>query len=417
MVYRCFWDIYIHVHLTEFLAHKIVQYVNRGAHDTEHCSLESVLLLVHELVANYDSLCYLLDVMLEIWLWRGRLYITRNVSFWFPLHSIVTFAATLACVERPDLLVPIILYFISYILLVVNFHMSRHPNPWKRCISSLQLNLIVLLGNNIQIPSLIKAYQGEVSVLNDDKIKLLRRARMKRFLARILSLTQEVSPVYHDLCRFSEDMDQEAMEHSMIRLLENRYMLPHILLRWACGVTRSFRNFVTWKEPYATHRFVQDMSLLATFWIVFRLNVVFQWILRILIFALLGPLMKLTDIYFFEPWYPPHEELVLPNAYPRKEPLGNFPDNYFTKGVLANVVMNMRQRARLREEKAHALRDLHACLYGEYTESVQSQRDDTVSIPRFDSEALCISEAESITELADHNPMKEWDGPTSFPLG
>lgn len=69
----------------------ILGYTIRGAAYMEKPSVSSVAILANEITSYTDSLCFTLDVWLEIFLWRGRLAITDTWSVWFPLRSILFF--------------------------------------------------------------------------------------------------------------------------------------------------------------------------------------------------------------------------------------------------------------------------------------------------------------------------------------
>lgn len=60
--------------------------VARGAIDMEKSSETSAKLYASELLSYSKSICYCLDVMFEVILWRGRVQLTTRRTVYFPIH-------------------------------------------------------------------------------------------------------------------------------------------------------------------------------------------------------------------------------------------------------------------------------------------------------------------------------------------
>lgn len=105
-------------------------------------TVESVKLYVSELVSYWSKYCYLLDVIMEIILWRGVCNIKlfgKDFSIWFPINSLVFFLAIYFALDRPELIPSMVLYAIAYAFLMNNYHLSSHPSPWVRVRSFRQI--------------------------------------------------------------------------------------------------------------------------------------------------------------------------------------------------------------------------------------------------------------------------------------
>ena len=98
-------------------------------------TVTSVKLYANELLDYWKKYCYLFDVAAGILLWRGRANVSLfgwSCSVWFPIHSVVLFAAVVVGLEFPRFLPSVIFYLLAYCLLAVNYYACNHPSPWRR---------------------------------------------------------------------------------------------------------------------------------------------------------------------------------------------------------------------------------------------------------------------------------------------
>jgi hypothetical protein len=163
-------------------SHHVLRYVTRGAIDMEQPTVDAVKLYFSELVSYWQNYCYVLDILMEIILWRGRLRVSATRTLWFPIHSLLLFAAVALVLERPGLAMPTCLYFIAWILLSVNYHASRHPYPWQRVKKSEEINMMALLGRSSTQPEKIEPGQGVQEKLKIERLDELKARRMVRYI-------------------------------------------------------------------------------------------------------------------------------------------------------------------------------------------------------------------------------------------
>jgi hypothetical protein len=222
-------------------AHGVLHYLTRGAVDMEKVNLDSVKLYANELVAYWKHYCIFLDVMMGIFLWRGRLQVSKTRSIWFPLHSMVLLFAVALAFERPLLIPPIFFYGIAWIMLSINYHASRHPNPWMCVKSSERTTMVVLLGRSLHPPIVIDPNQGVEDGIKLSKLDLLKAERISVWVQEFMRFSVEVFGIYS---KTSETSVKIATEEANWSLLAGRLQYIHALLKNLCTYIRMFLGII-----------------------------------------------------------------------------------------------------------------------------------------------------------------------------
>lgn len=350
-------------------AYAVLHYMTHGAVDMEKVNLDSVKLYANELVAYWKNYCYFLDVMIGIFLWRGRLKVSKNRSIWFPLHSTALFFTVALAFERPQLIPPIFFYGITWIMLSINYHASRHPNPWKRVKSSEGNTMIVLLGRSLHPPIEIEPSQGVEEGNKLDKLDLLKAERISTLVQEFMGFSLEVYGIYS---KTSETSVKIATEEANWSLLAGRLLYVHMLLKIVCQYIRMFRGIINWNGYYA-HSLTMNCIILGTVWVIFSVGRITSWVFRLIIWTMLGPWMKLMDIYWVHHFYKTREELLqdIDNGVVNTEPL--IPD--FDAWLASDMFIKMGHSGRIVTEDQYKLKDMREKVFGKYCET----------IPKFDS--------------------------------
>lgn len=155
---------------------KVLRYTCRGAINMDDPTMKTTTMWFNELYSYGTVYFYIIDVIFNILLWRGRATIC-GISIWFPLRSIVTFVFAIAAIERPRHIPALFFYGLGWILLTMNYHWSRHPNPWQRCKSLGEMSNTMLFGNVLDKEVKIQPFEGveETKKLEDlDALKAQR---------------------------------------------------------------------------------------------------------------------------------------------------------------------------------------------------------------------------------------------------
>ena len=353
-------------------SYQVLRYITRGAVDMEKASIDSVQLYANELLSSWKNFCYLLDVLMEVWLWRGRLQVTKNRSIWFPVDSFVLLVAVAMLVERPSLVLPITLYGIAWALLSVNYRASRHPYPWKRVKKSEEINMMALLGRSRLRSEKIEAGQGLKEGMEVDRLDELKAERMAALIQAVL---RAASIVYGTYSKTNESSIVMATQTKNWSFLENRLHHLHMILKLLCMKFRLVRNFINWKS-YSTDAFTTNCIMIATLWLIFPVNTLAHWILRILTWTLLGPWLKLVDIFWVHSWYETDDELM---ERVRSGDVSNhvLPDLHAV--LESETLAKMGHSGRIVAENAYKLKDMREKVYGYYSETIPKK--DTSRFP------------------------------------
>lgn len=391
-------------------SYHVLKYVTRGMVDMEKPSLTTVKLYLKEFLGNWKHVCFGLDVLFEVLLWRGRLYITPNFSIWFPIQSIALASAVILSIEYPNKVGPIIFYGIAWIMLSINFHASRHPYPWKRVKSSEQRNMVVLLGGSIQIPVQIKPHQGVEAGKKVEKLDNIKADRMSALITSFSSFAVKTISIYNKASTSTLKMATEEKNWGLnwgMSLFNDRFHYPHMILKEMCNFSRMLRNLMNWKGFYA-HKVTMDCLLLATLWLVLPVNKIVLWFLRIMAWTLLGPWMKLVDIFFIHSWYKTREELLaLIDLGAEIEP--QLPD--FEAILESDMFAKMGHSGRIVAEESYKLKDMREHIFGHYSETTPMLDTWDACVPLPESFAYpSKNHSGSANEVYQHIPGQQLGG-------
>jgi C2 domain len=367
----------------------VLCYTTHGAGYMSKASLQSVKLLANEIMSIQTDICFAIDVLIEIWLWRGRWQVTKTMSIWFPLQSIAVFAAAVIMLERPDLKVPIQLFAIAWILISINFHGSRHPNPWLRVPSIRDRVSLMIFGRR----SVFSLSQAQVSRIDPNegvregilqqKLDAAKAARISDLFGAMLAFALKVYRIY---CKTGNTAVNMSTEHHNWSLLSGKLTSIHSFLSLLCQYIRRGRSFVTGNSAY-TATFTTNCILLATVWLLFPVPLLLHWLLRILTWALLGPWMKLIDLQFFQSWFATKDVLLDRIQNGTVDDYAQVPgfDCVFDDQLFRKLI----HAGRVKVEDLHKLRDMRELLFGSYSEVIPYADDSRYpSVPLPQSSAV-----------------------------
>ena len=384
----------------------ILKYLTRGMVDMEQPSLDSVKLYAKELLSNKAFVMYALDVMMEIYLWRGRLYLTPSLSIWFPMHSIAVFVAAAVVVEKPHFALPVMLYSIAWLMLWINFHASRNPYPWKRVLPSSRRNMVVLFGKSIHPPVRIRANQGIVAGNELEKLDSMKAERMATLISTTLSFVSKVSSVYSKTKLTSINLSTTGQSWGIFSFFNDQFYYPHMILKMMCQNIRMFRNFMNWKSFY-THKVAMDCLLFGTLWFVLPVNMLLKWVFRILLWTLLGPWIKLLDVFFVKNWYLTRDQM-LEKIEKNEEVPPQVPD--FEWVMESDWFFKLGKSGRIVAEKGHKLIAMREHRFGKYSEEIPKVELEEASIPLPASFAYPVRESELTCRKWNYAPGQTLTG-------
>jgi hypothetical protein len=137
---------------------------------------------------------------------------------------------------------------------------------------------------------------------------------------------------------------------------------------------------INWQGYYA-NKFTSTLLFAGTLYLLPPVHLATWWVIRIIAWVLLGPWMKLLDVYAVHKWYKTADELVK-IVHSGKEPEPDLPD--FEELLESEVFLNMSKSGRVIGENAVKLKHMREHIFGQYSEvnpAVDSSRFPSVPLP------------------------------------
>lgn len=392
-------------------AYHVLKYLCKGEVNLEKASIKSIKLYANELSSYYGVLLLIIDQLISIFLWRNRLtvsfrrpnWILQDVrpeiklrelvkekisstekylrfSFWFPIHSIFLFKASITVVENPYYLPGVTFLAMSWIMLSIGFATSHSPSPWVRCKTISEITSVLIFGQQLPLPVKINENDGVDTTREIDKLTEARKERIDAFLRGCKEALTTFQKKYFKT-NFRESLETEEKN---FWLYEKSLYYVHIFLRQYCLNLRVVKNIVTWRSSSKAYVTTIACFILGVLLIVLPWGKVIFWICRIAVWGLFGPWMKLFDIYFIMPNY---KTILEASEEDIKEPFN------VERLFQTPEMMKLAQIARIASEDALKLKTMRQYLYGKYSVVVPDYDSSRFpSIPLPDSTARTFKE-------------------------
>uniref|UniRef100_A0A7S0KZP6 Uncharacterized protein n=1 Tax=Asterionellopsis glacialis TaxID=33640 RepID=A0A7S0KZP6_9STRA len=352
----------------------------------EKACLRTTKIQANEIKSYGTSICYAIDVLLGVLLWRGRANVSIPLSsivlnIWFPIHSVALFLAAILAIEFPTLTPTILLYSLAWTMATINYHGSVYPNPWKRCKSMHQENLIMILGHSQRGPIFIKPGEGIAEGEALDKLDAVKAERVQVFLRDLMSVGLKARRMYSKSNMQNISLETGDISGSTIieKMVGSYLNYLHLMLYYMCTYLRMFRNLIT-SNSSSSHRFTMYLIFAGTFWLVMPMEAIILWSARAFAWTFLGPWMKLVDIWYVHQYYRTTEEL-------KEDPV--FRGTNLETLFASSKFQEMAKSVRIAAEDARKLKDMREHRFGKWSEVIP-----TVDMSRFPSVPSDASTAE-----------------------
>lgn len=293
----------------------IIQTVE-GDIDTRRYDLGTIHSFCDELLSYLTMYYALEDAFKSLLLWRGKSvlnlpvpsYSTRSIKWIdvdFPLHSFVAFICTISLVENPNLLPSFCFGCIGWLLLATCERRTANPNPWMRSKSFQHYLSALILGKSLMGAESIKAHENVNSINQAESMwdKRVREAE-ERAKKRADDYAKEQEQYLKDLDEIgdaNEDLTTCGKAGGLSLPNPTRaYLFPiQQYLGVACNWLRIFKNILSWEESYISF-WIAAMSFMLS-GVVFFIpwGFLLKWTLRIIVWVVFGPWMKLADKFYF----------------------------------------------------------------------------------------------------------------------
>jgi len=332
---------------------------------------------INELLLHPKIIIFIIRALFCIILWRGHfrisIYIPRisnyykisvkSTDIYLPLHSIAAFIAGITLVEYPYLIIAYSSLTITWLMIAtMEFRNKRTPSLWYHCRTFRDFLTVLIRGQSSKSPS-IEPNQNtnECNEFTEQMQKKLNQVEeeFQFFLNMYKELVEEEYEEIQDL-----DLDKgivmkerQAITSYMNPLKPTLYPVQ-LLLREKCTLFRRIENIVTWRESHISFwvTFCSFTFSLCSFFI----PKILLWTARILSWLLLGPWMKLVDLYLIR-------------EYGTSLDFKGFMKGFFLSQKKA--MATRLKRKRIIKENNEKLINMRKSLFGEYT----------ILVPTFDT--------------------------------
>ena len=324
-----------HVNTRRSKTFKVVRYTCFGEYDNEEqFSWPVTKTYIFELLEYWRNLkFYLGECFWSLVFWRDDQVQVGSVRL--PIHSALLFITGSILVERPSMIVPFSLLFISWILLAAMIHRLENPSPWKACTSFLDYLEILATGKAPQFKKdwILPCEYLKVAEEYEEKLKK-RREEYQNDLDTRWAREEKLMTIGN------ENIHTEVANQLIpVELLEKLGRYQGIL-GGICIKLRVVKSVITWEDSIVS--FWISVACLASGLVTLILpwGFLLPWIGRIIVWGFLGPHMRFVDIYL---------------------------KTMSEKDVKALEAFREQSReARIRREEARKLKDMKCLAYGKY---------------------------------------------------
>jgi len=338
---------------------ELARYTCQGKERMDQYSLTTIAGHVKELTDYQFVTFYIQDAITSLLLWRGNrdvlLYVpffpqAGNIKISLPIHSMLAFVIGVSTVERPHFLPSIMMGCISWIMLATLEFRLKNPSTWRTCKSFTQLCWVLATGRHYS-PRAIEAFENEKESIaferaKESRILALREAAEENRLMQ-LKIQEEVTKEMNEL-------NPQVGSDSSFSLDPFRpYLFPlQMQLQFVCDCLLVVRNVIIWEELYLSFWITFGASVLSIAFLFIPWGFLLKWSARLVVWALLGPWMKLLDIYYLRDEALSEDERKL-----QKEKV---------KADLQKAASSTIKEARMRKEDEVKMRDMKKQRFGKY---------------------------------------------------
>lgn len=291
-------------------------YTTNAEHRAQAYSTKTLTAYVEELqdYVDEDVIGLILDATSTVLLWRGH----WRIKVWccsinMPLHSMTAFIWGILVTQDYNRFPAFLAFSIGWFFLATMEYRRNHPSPWHRCKSygyllwtlvaapfcccSGPCSTTASIAANENLPA-IEAYVAEVQ-----RMKKMKEERKKRAAEQAAELEEESGGMGGDA---TAEGDIKIATEKKDNFVSNLNPLKPILyplqqiLAIVCKYVRIVKGIITWDENYyafwiTTACFVSSLIMFFIPW-----GWILRWAIRLAVWTVLGPWMKIVDWIYFE---------------------------------------------------------------------------------------------------------------------
>jgi hypothetical protein len=233
-------------------------------------------------------------------LWRGSIKI-KDFVVWFPVHSFTNFLALAHVVENPNLIPSYFFASLTWLLLATMTYRQSLPDLWDRCKSYRECGEAVIVGTSSTLPRRIRPNE------NASKAEEYYESWRKR----IEESESAATKAYEEQLQAQREHEKEVQDYidGDVDLADRKegvsvdpfkqFLFPiQQCLAVLCRYVRHTKHVLTWQECYIAFWVTSACAILAVLTAFIPWLFIIKWTARGVVYGLLGPGMKLVDIFY-----------------------------------------------------------------------------------------------------------------------
>jgi hypothetical protein len=290
-----------YINVSEMNDFKTTFFVCNGDENLQQLNMDALKNYRDEL-SSYSNISYnIVDALKVVLLWRGHYHVNLlSFKFGLALHSVIAFVMGITLIENFNLLPSYSLFAIAWFMLATNEHRQHNPSPWHGSMTYGKMWYTFLAGKSPAKE--ICDNENEAAIRRYEASMEERRKQQAEDKERAEANAQKLSEFFANDDEGSEEVDGDLS--TKMGGGPNLNPLKPILLPiqkslgMICKTLRIVTSIITWDESMYAFMLTSICLAggLALIWVPW--DFVFRWTARILIWVMLGPWMKLVDIFY-----------------------------------------------------------------------------------------------------------------------
>jgi hypothetical protein len=357
------------------------RFVVHGEENLNNLDMDALKSYGNELSAYRHVIFYIQQALFTVLLWRGHYQINiHHCKFKLPLHSLVAFVMGISLIEDFNLFPSFFFFSIAWFFLATNEQRQRNPSPWHKSATFGGLWFTFLTGrtwiteivpDNDELQPLIidDRTAHEVPLEGKDSQSSREAKQMNQMDAYIAQEEEELADE-----QTSENGIETTTGGFQLNVLKPILLPIQKILGQICRILRVARSIVTWDESFYAFAIVNISLVAGTVLLFVPWSWIVRWGLRVVVWTLLGPWMKLVDIFVVEKLQAEGDNLV---------------KRFFHSVEQRSLALVLRRRLiQIRKEDALKLGAMKSYMFGKYIARVPQFKDYRFpDVPRSESSA------------------------------
>jgi len=317
----------------------------------------------------------------------------------------VLFVGGVTLVESPTLCIPYFFGTIACVMLALQSFRNNNPSPWVATKTFDDYLSVLLYGKQLSIQKKVDIKPNE----NKEEAALYRKELEDRLLKEAEEREEqflEYTKVQEEQTKFNAEVSslerksiidsKEAVLLAPFKAIIYPYQMMLVNIVYALRFTSSI---FSWENSYTSFWITLISFVLFLVCLVIPWAFILTWLMRIIVWALLGPWMKFADIYYYKPLEELSEEAQAMEKQKRIRLRHEVYDNTLTNYKIV-------------QEEALKLMDIKKCMYGPHIVAVPH-----FHIQKYADTPLPESYARSIDEKSVLNGTKPFHVPGQHLVG